>query len=208
MLKKYIYNWFLIYKLCKIISTLFILLNASPDWFTYISYVIENGLEDEAAGDGEHELTEKQKLFLKVGCIVIAFGLFMIYILYNYEIKPQDPVLPSDEIKIETIESAGCNIDIIKTSTIKSVGCNIEVSNSNTNIIDSVTVAASNSENIVIVKEMAEVDPINKNTSDTSDTSSKIKDMSSKIKLEQEKYFSTTGIINRHNLWSKILNNN
>ncbi len=207
MLKKYIYNWSLIYKLCKIISTLFILLNASPDWFTYISYVIENGLEDEAAGDGEHELTEKQKLFLKVGCIVIAFGLFMIYILYNYEIKPQDPVLPSDEIKIETIESAGCNIDIIKTSTIQSVGYNIEMqSNSGNNIIDkSVTIATLNSDSENIVKEMVEVDPINKNTSDTS---SKIKEMSSKIKLEQEKYFSTTGIINRHNLWSKILNNN
>lgn len=156
-------------------------------------------MEDEAAGDGEHELTEKQKLFLKVGCIVIAFGLFMIYILYNYEIKPQDPVLPSDEIKIETIESAGCNIDIIKTSTIQSVGYNIEMqSNSGNNIIDkSVTIATLNSDSENIVKEMVEVDPINKNTSDTS---SKIKEMSSKIKLEQEKYFSTTGIINRHNL--------
>lgn len=126
----------------------------------------------------------------------------MIYILYNYEIKPQDPVLPSDEsnINIQTIESSvgGCSIDIIKTSTIESsVGCNIEVeSNSGHNIIDSsVTVVPLNSDNIV--KEMVEVDPINK---DTSDTSSKIKDMSSKIKLEQEKYFSTTGIINRHNL--------
>ena len=99
--------------------------------------------------------------------------------------------------KIQTIESAGCNIEIIKTQTIESVGCNIEVqSNSSNNIIDSsATVATSNSDNIV--KEMVEVDPINK---DMSDTSSKIKDMSSKIKLEQEKYFSTTGIINRHNL--------
>ncbi len=139
ILKKYFYYSVLVYKLCKIISILFVLLNTSPDWFTYITYVIENGLEDEEEVN-KLQLTENQKWYLKAGCIAIAFGLFIIYIIYNYEIKPPHDTgtgLPSEvsDIKTSNVDSSTSKIEVqstienisdIKTSNVDSSTSTIE----------------------------------------------------------------------------------
>jgi len=59
----------LIIKLIKIMMILTTLLNTSPDWYTYIDYIVKNGLEDSEV-TYELELTEKQKMYLKIGCII------------------------------------------------------------------------------------------------------------------------------------------
>lgn len=97
----------LIIKLIKIILISMTLLNTSPDWYTYIDYVVKNGLEDSEVAY-ELELTEKQKWYAKIGCIIasITFSIFIIYVLKNYNITPEPPTQSIENNNVNVIKSS------------------------------------------------------------------------------------------------------
>lgn len=84
-------------KIINLISLLTFFFNFSPNWIYYIDYVVEVGLEDDENVNkavNELGLTENQKYYLKIGCMITAVVLSVIfgyYIINNYEIfKPVD----------------------------------------------------------------------------------------------------------------------
>lgn len=105
----------LIIRLIKIMMILTTLLNTSPDWYTYIDYIVKNGLEDSEV-TYELELTEKQKMYLKIGCIIWSFTItiFLVYVLKNYNIVPLPPTQSIDNNSV--IETAVTNITLNNVS--------------------------------------------------------------------------------------------
>lgn len=103
----------LIIRLIKIIMILTTLLNTSPDWYTYIDYIVKNGLEDSEV-TYELELTEKQKMYLKIGCIIWSFTItiFLVYVLKNYNIVPPTQSIDNNSV----IETAVTNITLDNVS--------------------------------------------------------------------------------------------
>jgi len=89
------------------------LLNTSPDWYTYIDYIVKNGLEDSEV-TYELELTEKQKMYLKIGCIIWSFTvtIFLVYVLKNYNIVPPTQSIDNNNV----IETAVTNITLNNVS--------------------------------------------------------------------------------------------
>ena len=86
MFNKLLSNLLLIYKLCKIVNILFILLNINPT--TYINYIIEEGIQS-------IELTEQQKETMKLRCLIIATGALAFCYLYdisNIDFDVQKPL--------------------------------------------------------------------------------------------------------------------
>lgn len=69
-------------RISRVIFTLITLLNSSPD-LSMIDYIIKNELEDSEIVK-ELALTEKQKMWLKIGCVLISVSIFIIYVLKNY----------------------------------------------------------------------------------------------------------------------------
>ena len=99
----------LIIKLLRIMFTLITLFNGSPDLCAYIDYIVKTELEDPEIAT---ELTEKQKYYLKIGCIAasVIFSIFMIYVLKNYHIHPEN--IDSNLTEIKPLSSPS-NEDIV-----------------------------------------------------------------------------------------------
>lgn len=97
----------LVIKLLRIMFTLITLLNGTPDLCAYIDYIVKTELEDPEIAT---ELTEKQKYYLKIGCIVgsVIFSIFMIYVLKNYHIQPEN-IGNSNLNEIQPISSPSSN---------------------------------------------------------------------------------------------------
>lgn len=93
-------------KIINLTSVLTLFFSFSPNWMSCIDYVVEAGLEDKEdvhKAVNELGLTENQKYYLKIGCIITGVVLSVVfgyYIIKNYEIfKPDDKNLDNLDFK-------------------------------------------------------------------------------------------------------------